>query len=221
MKGGKKTAPVLICCSVLQAEVESLRRSHWPDLKMRVHDSMLHMRPDRLAECLEASTERELAGGSQVVLVYGECCTAVTSLERRSGVVRTSGRNCYELLLGWPEYLRFCRDGAYFLLPEWTKRWRQVFAVELGLNAENASALMGDLHRKLVYLDTGLAPACETERAECSRYCGLPCEVRQVKLDHLRDSIDPRLSGIRGAARRSRILRHDGGHAEQRAQPGG
>lgn len=190
MKGGKKKGPVLICCSVLQAEVESLRQSYWPDLKMRVHNSMLHMRPDRLAERLEASTEKELAGGSQVVLVYGECCTAVASLERRPGVVRTSGRNCYELLLGWPEYLRFCREAAYFLLPEWTRRWRQVFAVELGLNAENASALMGDLHRKLVYLDTGLIPACETERAECSQYCGLPCEVRQVKLEHLHNSIE-------------------------------
>jgi len=61
------------------------------------------------------------------------------------------------------------------------------------LNRDNAISLMQEMHRKLVYLDTGLAPVPENALKECSEYFGLPNEVLQVSLGHLRSAIEEAL----------------------------
>jgi hypothetical protein len=180
----------MICCAVLQAEVESLCDAHWPDHKLMFLPSMLHIHPERLTSSLESILESELNDGLRVVLIYGDCCARMTSLETLPGVVRTPGKNCCELLLGSEEYRRLSKEGAFFLIPEWARRWKEIFAQELGLNRDNATSLMREMHRKLVYLDTGLEPVPENALQECAEYCGLPCEVRQVSLERLRLAIE-------------------------------
>jgi hypothetical protein len=185
--------PVMICCAVFEAEVKALWKNHWPDIVIRFQNSMLHMRPAKLATRLELLIEEELAQEHQVVLIYGDCCLQMTALVSRPGVVRTRGNNCCAMFLGRDEYRRFSREGAFFLFPEWTHRWRHIFTVELGLNQENATSLMSDMHRKLVYLDTGVVPVPIKDLQECSQYCGLPYEVHQVSLEPLRVAIEEAL----------------------------
>lgn len=184
---------VMICCSVFRAEVESLWQTHWPNLALRFQDSMLHMKPERLALQLDSLVEEELNQGHRVVLVYGDCCARMAALEARLGVVRTRGQNCCELLLGHDEYRGLSHEGAFFLLPEWTRRWQDVFATELGLSHENAASLMRDMHRRLVYLDTGVVPVPDDALRACAEYCGLPWEVRPASLDTLRATVQEAL----------------------------
>jgi hypothetical protein len=169
--------------------METLAPIHWPDCPLLFPDSMLHMRPGLLADTLDGVVTRELSLGRRVVLVYGDCCARMAELEGRPGVARTRGNNCCELLLGHDAYLRRARGGAFFLLPEWIGRWREVFEKELGLTRENARDLMGDMHRTLVYLDTGIMPVPVVDMADCAEYCGLPWEVLPVSLEHLRDVV--------------------------------
>lgn len=183
----------MICCSVLQAEVESLCQAHWPDHELRFLPSMMHMHPERLASSLESILDGELKEGQVVVLIYGDCCARMTALEALPGVVRTRGKNCCELLLGAEEYRRLSQEGAFFLLPEWARRWKEIFAQELGLNRDNATSLMQEIHRKLVYLDTGATLAPETALKECAEYCGLSYEVRPVSIERLRLAIEEAL----------------------------
>lgn len=185
---------VMIGCSVLQAEVESLREVHWQDHKRIFLPSMMHMHPERLASSLESVLNAELKKGYGVVLIYGDCCPRMTELEALAGVVRTRGKNCCELLLGPEEYRRLSHEGAFFLIPEWVRRWKEIFTKELGLNRDNATSLMRDMHRKLMYLDTGLAPVPGKELRECAEYCGLPYEVLQVSLGHLHSAIEEAVS---------------------------
>ena len=184
---------VMICCSVLQAEVESLRDVHWPDHKLIFLPSMMHIYPERLASSLESVLDAELKHGYGVVLVYGDCCARMTALEGLPGVVRTRGMNCCELLLGPEEYRRLSHEGVFFLISEWACRWKEIFTKELGLNRDNATSLMQEMHRKLVYLDTGLAPVPENALEDCAEYCGLPYEVLQVSLGHLHSAIEEAL----------------------------
>jgi len=180
----------MVCCSVLQAESESLRQAHWPDHRLIFLPSMLHMHPERLALSLQSLLGGELKEGHRVVLVYGDCCARMTTLEAIPGVVRTRGKNCCELLLGPEEYRWLSHEGAFFLIPEWARRWKGIFAKELGLNRGTATSLMQEIHRKLMYLDTGLAPVPENALNECAEYCGLPYEVRPVSLERLRLAIE-------------------------------
>ena len=189
MSQGLNSHTVLICCSVYKAEVEVLRQAHWPELAVRYQNSMLHMKPDRLAKRLDTVVEAEQQAGHRVVLIYGDCCLRMAAIEARPGVVRTRANNCYDLLLGHDEYRRLAHEGVFFLLPEWTQRWREVFTIELGLNHANASGLMRDMHRKLVYLDTGVVPPPATALQACAQYLGLPCEVHPVALETLRAGI--------------------------------
>jgi hypothetical protein len=184
---------VMISCSVLQAEVESLCKEHWPLHKMVFLPSMMHMHPERLGKSLETALEAEMGWSQGVVLIYGDCCARMSVLEALPVVARTKGKNCCELLLGNAEYRRLSHEGSFFLVSEWARRWKEVFQKELGLSRDNFVSLMRDLHRKLIYLDTGLAPVPETDLYECSEYCGLPYEVRPVSLEFLQSAIEDAL----------------------------
>lgn len=193
MNHDSESNTVLICCSLFEAEVESLRKMYWPHLECRYIDSKLHLKPEQLAIQLELLVEEELGQGHHVVLVYGDCCTRMAALETRCHVTRTRGNNCCDLLLGRDEYRRLSHAGAFFMFPEWSHRWHEIFSVELGLSAENAACLMQDMHSKLVYLDTGLIPAPKNDLQACAQYCGLPYEVLPVSLDHLYTAIQDAL----------------------------
>jgi hypothetical protein len=184
---------VVVCCGVLQTEVESLVQAHWPEQKLKFLPSMMHMHPEQLGSSLQPLLDDELKMGRRVVLIYGDCCPRMATLEAVPGVARTRGKNCCELLLGPEEYRRLSHEGTFFLIPEWARRWKEVFAKELGLNRANAAGLMQEMHNKLVYLDTGLAPVPEGTLAECAEYCGLPYEVRPVSLDLLHTAIEDAL----------------------------
>jgi hypothetical protein len=175
---------------VLQAEVESLAVTYWPESGRIFLPSMMHMRPELLSSALESALDAELKQGHRVVMIYGDCCARMTAMEALPGVVRTRGKNCCELLLGPGEYRRLMHEGVFFLIPEWACRWRDVFSKELGLNRDNAACLMQEMHRKLIYLDTGIVPVPERELRECAEYCGLPCEVRPTSLENLRAYIE-------------------------------
>jgi hypothetical protein len=193
MKSVSRAKAVMVCCSVLRAEVESLCQARWPDHQLKFLPSMMHMHPERLASSLESILEGELKQGHRVVLTYGDCCARMTALEALPRVARTRGKNCCELLLGPEEYRRLSHEGAFFLIPEWACRWKEIFTKELGLNRDNATCLMQEIHHKLTYLDTGLAPVPENALKECAEYCGLPYEIRPVSLERLRLAIEEAL----------------------------
>lgn len=196
MSGQSHTNITLLSCGVFQAEVRALGEAHWPDLKLGFMSSKLHMKPENLAIKLTAAVGKELEQGRRVALIYGDCCTAMADLTSRPGVARTRGNNCYDLLLGRDEYRRLAREGAFFLLPEWARRWREIFEKELGLNCENATGLMRDMHQRLIYLDTGLVPVPESDLQACAQYCGLPCEVMPVTLEMLHAAIQEALESF-------------------------
>ena len=78
----------------------------------------------------------------------------------------------------------------FFLLPEWAKRWKEIFSDHLGLNKQNAIEFMREMHTKLMYLDTGIVPIPEKELKDCAEYCGLPFVVKKISLKELQKSIE-------------------------------
>lgn len=184
---------LIISCSALQGEMEQLCRQHWPDHELMFMSSTMHLHPDRLAATLQTALATERSQGGRVVLVYGYCCHGMTAFETLPGVVRSSAKNCCELLLGRDEYRRLSHEGAFFVIPKWACRWKRFFS-GLGLNRENASSMMQELHRTLVYLDTGLAPVPQQALHECAEFCGLPYEVRPVPLDALHGAVEEALN---------------------------
>jgi hypothetical protein len=196
MNTDDKQTLIVLCCGVFKAEILALKERHWPNLTIRFLSSMLHMRPDKLASRLDIQLKEEIVHGNKALLIYGDCCTQMTDFTQRPGVFRIRGNNCCDLLLGSEMYRQLSHEGAFFLFPEWAKRWRHIFSVELGLDEANAASLMGEMHRKLVYLDTGVLPVPTNDLNECSRYCGLPWEVLTVSLEQLRTDMQKALDKL-------------------------
>ncbi len=182
--------PLCIACSIFRAELAAL-----PDLACDRHflESTLHIRPAELRVQLDAALAT--AGDRAVVLLYGDCHPRMPDCGERGRVRRTTGINCCEILLGTETYRTLRRDGAFFLMPEWARRWREVFAQELGLDGSTARDFMREHHRYLLYLDTGLVPVPEAALQEFSDFCGLPWQVRVTGLKQLRTAVDGALHG--------------------------
>lgn len=183
---------VMICCSAIQAEAVRLWQTYWPDHELKSFTSTMHLHPERLAATLHKVLAAELTQGRRAVLIYGDCCARMTALETMPGVVRTRGKNCCELLLGPGEYRRLSHEGAFFIIPKWARRWKRFFS-GLGLSRDNAACMMQELHRTLIYLDTGLVPVPEHALKECAAYCGLPIEILPVSLERLRLAMEEAL----------------------------
>ena len=189
---------LICCCSVLYEEVSYLWKKYWPDWEIYALTSMLHMRPDLLSHQLDECINQERKAGNLVVLVYGDCCPLMEQFEKTPGVARTAAVNCCELVLGKEIYKPLIKEGVFFLLPEWTGRWEEIFTGELGLSRENARDFMHEMHTRLIFLDTGVMPVPVPDIEACSRHCDLPYEIRQTPLDHLQSSIQGAMNRLSG-----------------------
>ncbi len=195
---GAASNVLCLACSVFKGELEALRARGEVDFRVDYLESMLHMRPKALRRRLESALKGEREKGVKVVLLYGDCHPHMKEHESQPGVCRVQGQNCAEILLGRERYRALRAEGAFFLLPEWAMRWRQVFKHELGLEGKTAKDLMGELHTKLVYLDTGLAPVPSEQLQAASDALGLPWEVMRVGLDRLAEAVGVAADEVRG-----------------------
>lgn len=184
----------IIACGIFKKEIKELIRRGRLAVPCRFLDSMLHMMP----ALLESRLEENIAelGGGKAVLVYGDCQPRMIELNSNPDICRTEGMNCCEILLGRERYHALRAEGVFFLLPEWTIRWKVVFQEYLGFNKDNAKVFMNEMHTKLLYLDTGIIPVPHDTLKEAANFCGLPIEIMKVELDQLEAAISNALKTL-------------------------
>jgi hypothetical protein len=81
-----------------------------------------------------------------LVLVYGDCCPQMYELSQLSLVCRVNAINCAQMLVGKARYRQLMAQEAFMLLPEWSRRWREIFEQELGLSPALGKEMLGE-HR--------------------------------------------------------------------------
>ena len=183
-----------ITCGIFQTEMAALA-PRFPRLQLIFADSMLHMRPDLLQERIDALLRQHSA--DKVLFIYGDCTPRIMELCRKPGFAKTAGINCCEILLGREEYRRLRKSGAFFFLPEWTLRWRDVFERELGFaGGRGAEDMLREVHSHFIYLDTGVLPMPGSVLDEISRELGLPMQQLSVSLSCLEQKISAALETL-------------------------
>ena len=188
---------VAVSCSVFKKELSQLKDRFWPQLSLFFINSMLHMKPHKLCSCIDDTVTKQILKNRKVLLIYGDCCTRMNDVTQKAGVVRVHCLNCCDLIIGIDNYRKLSHEGVFFLFPEWAHQWKHVFKVGLGLSKVNATYLMSDIHKKIVYLDTGINPVPVQDLDNCSRYCGLPWEILCVDLNVLHNEIERGLDKIK------------------------
>lgn len=177
-----------LCCSVLRDELSTFLADNYPEAELLFLDSMLHMRPQRLEATLgQALDQRQ---DRRCLLVYGDCHARMREAASRPGCVKTEGVNCGELLLGHERYRRLRNDRVFLFLPEWTRRWREVFVEQLGFtDVDLARQFMAESRKRLVYLDTGREPVPLATLKEIETFFAMPVEILPVSLEHLHQAV--------------------------------
>lgn len=185
---GQTPHPLLVVCGVLQKEVGVLLCETGLDVEVKVLDSRLHMVPEVLRLRLDALAEA--AEDRRILYLYGDCDADMHVRCTRKGSARPECSNCAELLLGKERYRVLRKAGAFFLLPEWAFRWKEIFMKDLGLSTQDlARGFMRDCHTALMYIDSGVEPVPEMLLEEISDYLGLPCRIEHAGLHNLRQAL--------------------------------
>lgn len=176
-----------VTCGIFQKEMMQLA-PRFPRMRFVFADSMLHMRPDLLQNRIDDVLAQHPSG--KTLFIYGDCTPRIVELSRRPGFAKTMGINCCDILLGREEYRRLRKAGAFFFLPEWTLRWRDVFERELGfVGGRGAGEMLREVHNQFIYLDTGVMPVPVALLDEISRELKMPMTVLTVGLGRLEHNV--------------------------------
>ncbi|MDX9924558.1 MAG: DUF1638 domain-containing protein [Ignavibacteriaceae bacterium] len=158
------------------------------NIELNYVSSMLHMYPEKLEISLNKKLEK-IKEDEKTLLLFGDCHPHMHEMEIENQIVRMPGINCIEMLLEKKEYRKLRKEGAFFLLPEWTHRWREVFMEELGLSEEVAKGFFKDCHTKLVYIDTKVNEIPLQIINDISEFTGLPYEILEIDYEVISDRI--------------------------------
>lgn len=173
-----------IACSIFKKEIETLIERGKLSIDFTFIDSEYHMYPDKLDEILTKNIRPDC------VLCYGHCHSHMVEQQSEGLMQRVEGMNCCEIFIGKTEYRRMRAEGAFFLLPEWTHKWERVFKELLGFSNQSiAIQFMNEMHKKFIYIDTGVLPVPNEILNDISKYFELPIEICTIDLSNLENSI--------------------------------
>ncbi len=177
-----------ISCSIFKDILEEVMKKNNLNIELNYVSSMLHMYPEKLEISLNKKLEK-IKEDEKTLLLFGDCHPHMHEMEIENQIVRMPGINCIEMLLEKKEYRKLRKEGAFFLLPEWIHRWREVFMEELGLSEEVAKGFFKDCHTKLVYIDTKVNEIPLQIINDISEFTGLPYEILEIDYEVISDRI--------------------------------
>ncbi len=177
----------IIACSVYKKELELLQKSGKLNYKIEYLDSMMHMYPEKLEQLLDKVIQANKKG--KIVLLYGDCHARMLE-QLNENVIKVRGINCCDAILGSERYQELRRKGAFVLIHEWMVRWEEVFKKELGLNTKQlAQQFMREMHKEIVYLDTGADDIPVETIKKISDYTGLPFSIEKCSLNEFENAV--------------------------------
>jgi len=180
---------VIIACSIFKYELEHLQSQGKLDVQVIYLNSMLHMHPNELQTLLDAKIEEHK--NFRIILMFGDCHARMVDYQKNPNILRTPGINCCEIILGSDKYKKLRRDGAFILLPEWADRWKEAFVDYMGFKtSKTIKPFMSEMHKKLVYVDTGFHKKDKALFDEISDFLGLPLEIYNSSVDELEKVIN-------------------------------
>jgi hypothetical protein len=157
----------ILCCRVLEQEVQSLVRRLPGDYHLEVLEWGLHVHPpallDQLVTRIRAIEDRVAA----VVLAFGRCRTLdQLPADFKVPVFYPPGEDCIGVLLGQERYLEelYKEAGTWFLSPGWAELGMEFIFREIqesgmakkGIDPMQVARRMLDGYKRALLIDTGV-----------------------------------------------------------------
>jgi hypothetical protein len=177
-----------LSCGIFKKELEYLFNNNKIEIQFNFFTSMLHLKPTLLEKKLNNSINQKPHNG--YILVFGDCHPRMNGYDSLPNVQRVTGVNCCEMFLGSKIYNELKKDGIFFLLPEWTHKFKNIFTRKLGFNSTNIKDFMYDMQSKICYLDTGIIEVPNKQLKSIADFTGLKVDVIKIELSFLTDAVN-------------------------------
>lgn len=173
---------LLIGCGVLKTEIDYIiNKNKWP-VKTFFLESSLHINFDKLEkELLNAIKQNRK---ENIIVFYGACHPLIDKYLKEENTLRTQGQNCIEILLGKERYFSELEKGAFFLLNDWLKNWKDVMGDVFNSN-EIIKEIFKSERKYILAIDTKCSMINKKEAAAFAEISGLPINWTQSDLYHL------------------------------------
>jgi hypothetical protein len=190
------TRLVIVGCGALARELLALTAGI-PGVRVEGVDARLHMRPERIAEAVEAKVDvvRERYGRDVRIFVgYADCGTvgALDAYLEREGIERIEGAHCFEFYAGQAAYAALQDEelGTFYLTDFLARQFDSIIYEGLGLDRhpELLPLYFGN-YRRLVYLAQTDDPELTARARAAADRLGLAFERRQTGYGDLAMSI--------------------------------
>lgn len=193
---------VVIGCGALARELLTLTRDV-PGVKLLAVDARLHMRPDRIADAVEARIrEARATYGDDVRLfvAYADCGTGgrLDEVLAREGVERIEGAHCYEFYAGSAAFAALQDEelGTFYLTDFLARQFDSLVYAGLGLDVHpELRDVYFEHYRRLVYLAQTDDPALTAKARAAADTLGLEFERRWTGLGELAPVIQHAIHG--------------------------
>ena len=174
----------LVVCTYLEQEVRAaLDAEGLSDVALASFDG----------ECDQSANTDEILkrvpegclGEPQNLKVLGGACQRLQTADIAEASHVHPQSTCFDILLGPETTEELVREGCHILTPAMIQNWRAV-AQGWGFTDQSAKSFFEESGSRLVLLDTGCGPSCETELQQFSDYTGLDIEILPITLDYTR-----------------------------------
>ena len=185
----------IVACGALATHIGEIAGDSDLDITIYPLPPLLHNRPERIAEEVDALLSEIKDKHSRCAVAYADCGTygALDIVIERHGVRRLGGNHCYDIFAGESEIEKLMAEdaGTYFLTDFLVKSFHRSVIVELGL--DKYPHLRDDYFRnytRVVWL--AQRPTAELDQAalDAAMEIGLPLEKQIVGYRGLRKQLE-------------------------------
>lgn len=176
---------VMVGCSILQKEVDSLIKKNKWHLETHYLNSALHSYLDKLSKELNQALDEEEAKGKNTVVFYGSCHPGMDNFIETHQTCRTRGQNCIVMLLGYEYFMRELSQGAFFLLEDWALSWDKVLIESFGNNTAVIREIFHSSHKYILAIRTPYSADYTAAAEKAAAFVDLPLHWLDVGLQEL------------------------------------
>ncbi|MBT3362764.1 MAG: DUF1638 domain-containing protein [Chloroflexi bacterium] len=189
----KKQVIQIVACHVFKPALIALDiERRYPHVKVIYLPSTLHSNSNDLKNQFLNKLADAKEKNEKVVFLYGACFPDIDDVLSQSGVVRTPGHFCYEILLGAQRFKAAMDEtaGTYFAEKDLILNFDKFCRIPLELDDTEMRKHFFGPYKKFMYIRQPLDYDLMSRASEIAEFLGLALEVQDADYSYLQKLLD-------------------------------